>query len=104
MEIAGSIWLDLTLAGLITGGMYALVAIGLNLQYGLMRVMNIAHGEFLMLGAYLAYWAYTLTRASPLLTLPAVFAALFLVGLVVYRLCFPADRPASAERRDPRSP
>jgi len=68
--------------------MYALVAIGLNLQYGLMRVMNIAHGEFLMVGAYLAYWAYTLTRVSPLLTLPAVFAVLFLTGLGVYRLCF----------------
>jgi branched-chain amino acid transport system permease protein len=83
-----SLWLDLTVAGLITGGMYALVAIGLNLQYGLMRVMNIAHGEFLMVGAYLAYWAYTMTRVSPLLTLPAVFVTLFLAGLLVYRLCF----------------
>ena len=76
------------MAGLITGGMYALVAIGLNLQYGLMRVMNISHGEFLMVGAYLAYWAYTVTRLSPLLTLPLVFVALFVAGLVVYRVCF----------------
>ena len=83
-----SVWVDLTIAGLITGGMYALVAIGLNLQYGLMRVMNIAHGEFLMLGAYLAYWAYVLARLSPLVALPAIFVILFLVGLVVHRLCF----------------
>ena len=76
------------MAGLITGGMYALVAIGLNVQYGLMRVMNISHGEFLMVGAYAAYWAYTLLGLSPLLALPAIFAALFLVGLGVYRLCF----------------
>jgi branched-chain amino acid transport system permease protein len=82
------LWLDLTVAGLITGGMYALVAIGLNLQYGLMRVMNIAHGEFLMVGAYLAYWAYTLTRWSPLAALPVVFVVLFAAGLGVYRLCF----------------
>ena len=68
--------------------MYALVAIGLNLQYGLMRVMNIAHGEFLMVGAYLAWWAHTTTRWSPLLALPAVFAVLFVAGLVVYRVCF----------------
>lgn len=88
VEIGRTLWLDLTLAGLITGGMYALVAVGLNLQYGLMRVMNIAHGEFLMVGAYLAYWAYTLTGVSPLLTLPAVFVALFLIGLLVFRLCF----------------
>src|SRR5262245_43886812 len=68
--------------------MYALVAIGLNLQYGLMRVMNIAHGEFLMIGAYLAYWAYTLARVSPLVALPLVFVVLFAAGLVVYALCF----------------
>jgi branched-chain amino acid transport system permease protein len=82
------LWLDLTVAGLITGGMYALVAIGLNLQYGLMRVMNIAHGEFLMVGAYLAWWAHTTTRWSPLVLLPVVFVALFVTGLVVYGVCF----------------
>ena len=43
-------WLELIASGLITGGVYALVALGLNLQYGLMRILNIAHGEFLMLG------------------------------------------------------
>lgn len=85
--------------------MYALVAIGLNLQYGLMRVMNIAHGEFLMVGAYLAYWAYTLTGVSPLLTLPAVFVALFAAGLLVYRLCFQriAREAASVEVLEARS-
>lgn len=76
------------MAGVITGGMYALVAIGLNIQYGLMRVMNIAHGEFLMVGAYLAWWAYATWRLSPLLGLPAIFVVLFVTGLVVYRLCF----------------
>ena len=43
-------WFELIASGLITGGIYALIALGLNLQYGLMRVLNIAHGEFLMLG------------------------------------------------------
>jgi branched-chain amino acid transport system permease protein len=83
-----SLWIELTATGLITGGMYALVAIGLNLQYGLMRIMNIAHGEFLMVGAYLAFWAWTVLGLSPLLALPAIFLLLFAVGLVVYRLCF----------------
>ena len=45
-------WSELIASGLITGGLYALIALGLNLQYGLMRVLNIAHGEFLMLGAF----------------------------------------------------
>jgi branched-chain amino acid transport system permease protein len=80
--------LELAAAGLIIGGMYALVAIGLNLQYGLMRIMNISHGEFLMVGAYLAYWAHTTTRLHPLLALPGVFGVLFLGGLGVYRVCF----------------
>src|SRR5262245_9163497 len=85
--------------------MYALVAIGLNLQYGLMRVMNIAHGEFLMVGAYLAYWAYTLAGVSPLLALPGVFAALFVVGLLVYRVCFQrvVREAASVETLEARS-
>ena len=68
--------------------MYALVAIGLNVQYGLMRVMNISHGEFLMVGAYLAWWGYTALGVSPLLALPAIFVALFATGLGVHRLCF----------------
>ena len=50
---------DIVSAGLPLGGIYALVALGLNLQYGLMRVLNVAHGEFLMLGAYLTYLLHT---------------------------------------------
>ena len=46
-----ALFADLLVAGLVTGGIYAVVALGLNLQYGMMRIMNIAHGEFLMLGA-----------------------------------------------------
>jgi branched-chain amino acid transport system permease protein len=81
-------WLDLTASGLITGGIYAVVAVGLNLQYGLMRIMNIAHGEFLMVGAYLTWWAQTALGVNPLAFLPAVVVLLFLAGLVVYRVCF----------------
>ena len=52
-------WMELIASGLITGGIYALVALGLNLQYGLMRILNIAHGEFLMVGAYLTWMVQT---------------------------------------------
>ena len=69
-------WLELIASGLITGGVYALVALGLNLQYGLMRVLNIAHGEFLMLGAFLTWLAQTSLGISPLLMVPVSFAAL----------------------------
>jgi branched-chain amino acid transport system permease protein len=82
------LWIELILSGLITGGIYALVAMGLNLQYGLMRILNVSHGEFLMLGAYLVYWAHIVTHLSPFVFLPPLLAGLFVLGLVVHRLCF----------------
>jgi branched-chain amino acid transport system permease protein len=81
-------WLELAASGFITGGIYALVALGLNLQYGLMRIMNISHGEFLMLGAYLTWLAHTMFGVNPVLFLPVVALVLFAGGLLVYRLCF----------------
>lgn len=86
-------WLELLASGLITGGIYALVALGLNLQYGLMRILNIAHGEFLMVGAFLTWLAHTSLGVSPLLMVPVSFALLMGVGLVVHRLWF---RPLAA--------
>jgi len=81
-------WIELAGSGLITGGIYALVAMGLNLQYGLMRIMNISHGEFLMLGAYLTWLAHTVLGGNPVAFLPVVAVVLFLAGLVAHRLCF----------------
>ena len=81
-------WMELIASGLITGGIYALVALGLNLQYGLMRILNIAHGEFLMVGAYLTWMVQTQFGWSPLLMLPVSFVVLMMLGLVIHRLCF----------------
>jgi branched-chain amino acid transport system permease protein len=81
-------WLELIASGLITGGVYALVALGLNLQYGLMRILNIAHGEFLMLGAFVTWMVHTATGLSPLLMIPVAFALMMGLGMVVHRLTF----------------
>jgi len=86
--VTASLFADLAVAGLITGGIYALVAIGLNLQYGLLRIMNIAHGEFLMIGAYLTYALRTATGWSPLLFVPVSALAMFALGLLIHRLIF----------------
>lgn len=96
MSLTG--WFELLASGLITGGIYALVALGLNLQYGLMRILNIAHGEFLMLGAYLTWMAQTALVGeapsgwpvwlAPLLMLPVSFAALMALGIAIHWLCF----------------
>jgi branched-chain amino acid transport system permease protein len=81
-------WLELIASGLITGGVYALVALGLNLQYGLMRILNIAHGEFLMVGAFLTYTVHVATGLSPLLMLPVAFALMLALGMGIHRLTF----------------
>jgi branched-chain amino acid transport system permease protein len=81
-------WLELITSGLITGGVYALVALGLNLQYGLMRILNIAHGEFLMVGAFLTYMVHTSTGLSPLLMLPVAFGIMMGLGIGIHRITF----------------
>ena len=86
--MSATAWIELIFSGLITGGIYALVALGLNLQYGLMRILNIAHGEFLMLGAYLTWMVQTSFGISPLLMIPLSFVMLMGLGLVIHWLCF----------------
>jgi branched-chain amino acid transport system permease protein len=97
--VRASLVFDILVTGLITGGIYALVALGLNLQYGLMRVLNVAHGEFLMLGAYVTYSLHTGWGANPLLTLLVTGPAAFAAGLVIHRLLY-ARVLAQAEGRE----
>ncbi|MGH7488356.1 MAG: branched-chain amino acid ABC transporter permease, partial [bacterium] len=77
--------LDFLLAGLVIGGIYALIAIGLNLQYGVARVLNLAYGEFLMLAGYAAFWAFTLIGAPPLLTMLAGAPLAFGLSWLLFR-------------------
>ena len=86
MSLGG--WLELIASGVITGSVYALVALGLNLQYGLMRILNIAHGEFLMLGAYLTWMMQATFGWNPLLMVPLSFALLMALGVAIHFICF----------------
>jgi branched-chain amino acid transport system permease protein len=74
------------LSGLLIGLVYALVAVGLTLIFGVMDIVNFAHGEFLMLGMYASFWGYALWRLDPLFTLPFTALGLFALGAVLYRL------------------
>ncbi|MDP9148552.1 MAG: branched-chain amino acid ABC transporter permease [Myxococcota bacterium] len=78
--------LQAVLTGLLTGGLYALVGMGLALVFGVMRIVNFAHGAFLMVGMYVAYFVCTWLHVSPYLGFPLVMAALFGLGLAVYGL------------------
>ena len=78
--------LDLAINGLIIGMFYALMAIGLSLIFGILKVVNFAHGEFYMVGAYAYTLAALMLGLSPWLALPLAFFMGVLVGLVVERL------------------
>src|SRR5262245_56185168 len=75
--------LDVVIGGLVIGSIYALISIGLNLQYGVARVLNLAYGEFLMLGGYAAFFGFMQLGLPPLATavvgVPAAFALSWLL-------------------------
>ena len=73
-------------SGILIGLIYALVAIGLTMIFGVMDIVNFAHGEFLMLGMYSAFWMFSLYALDPLLTLPLTVIMLFAFGVLLYRL------------------
>lgn len=72
--------------GLLIGGFYALLAVGLTLIFGVLRVVNFAHGEFMMLGMYGAYWLWSGYGLDPYLAVFVVVPAVFLLGLLFGRL------------------
>lgn len=81
------IWLIVLSSGLLVGGIYAFVAVGLNLVFGVVRVANFAHGEFVMLGMFSAYWAHEVLKWDPYISAWIFVAPVsFLLGVVVYYL------------------
>lgn len=87
--------LDIVIAGLLMGGLYALIAMGLSLQYGVARVLNISHGEFIMLGA-LTTWFLFGFGVNPLLSLAICGPVIFIIGFLLYRTLFTRLRTSSA--------
>jgi len=73
------------LSGLTLGGMYALMAMGLTLQYGVARIMNLAHGELMVAAAFTALWLFTGAGVSPLIGLLVVVPAAFVISWAFYR-------------------
>jgi branched-chain amino acid transport system permease protein len=78
------------------GGIYALIAMGLSLQYGVARVLNIAHGEFIMLGAFITWSLYIIFGINPLIALTICGPVLFIIGFILYRTLFTPLRNSSA--------
>jgi branched-chain amino acid transport system permease protein len=72
--------------GLLLGGIYAACSAGFSLAFGVMGVVNLSHGDFVMLGAFITYWLFTLLGLNPFLTLPFTLVILYGVGFLLQRL------------------
>src|ERR1700751_5021331 len=76
---------QVVISGLLAGALYAMVALGLGLIFGVMRVLNVAHGPLLMLGSYTTFWLFHWFGLNPYLPLVVSMPLLFLVGLILQR-------------------
>ena len=79
------LWLNVILQGVLTGGLYAMFAAGLSLIFGVMRLVNIAHGDLIVLAAYVALMATTALGVNPLVSLIVVVPAMALIGYALQR-------------------
>lgn len=86
LTATSEILLQTLLSGVLIGFIYALVAVGLTMIFGVMDIVNFAHGEFLMLGMYASFWGFSLWALDPLFTLPLTALMLFALGASIYHL------------------
>jgi len=82
--VDAQILLQAVASGLLIGMVYALISVGLTLIFGLMEIVNFAHGEFLMLAMYAAFWGSVLVGLDPMASLPLTVVALFALGVLTY--------------------
>ncbi len=93
--MSGALLLQSLILGILLGGLYALLAAGLTLYFGVMRVVMIAHSAFLILAAYLAWWFHRETGIDPLLSLPITVPLFFAMGVAMQRLLIAKLKPAT---------
>ena len=80
-------------SGILTGSLYAMIGVGLTIVFGVMRIINLAHGELVMLGMYGAFWALSLWRLDPFVSILLWTPLMFLGGMLVYRFLLKAVIP-----------
>ena len=77
------------IAGILFGLYYSLIGLGLNLVFGVMRIVDLAHGDFLMLGGFTAYWLFAWRGVSPFISVVVAFVAFALIGWPLYYILVP---------------
>lgn len=88
--------IQVLILGVMLGGVFALMASGLTLIFGVMRIVNLAHPIMIIWGAFVAYWMFKLYGIDPIVAMPVAAAFMFVVGLVLYKLVF-AKEAANAK-------
>lgn len=78
--------LQVLVNAILLGGMYAIISVGLNLIFGVLKIINFAHGELIMLGMYVSYWLAVIYGLNPYLTLPITAITLFAIGVCIERV------------------
>ena len=87
--------LQAVVSGLLLGGVYGLVASGLSLVFGVLRIINFAHGAVMMLAMYTTYWLFTLAGIDPYLSIVVTGPLFFLIGMVIQRVVIEPNRFAA---------
>ena len=78
-------FIEILIRGLMLGSLYAIVGMGLTLVWGVVGIVNIAHGEFVMLGAYFAFWAFSLLHVNPLFSFVLSVPLFFFFGMMIHK-------------------
>jgi len=81
-------FIDIFISGLLLGGIFALVSVGLSLEYGVARVLNVAHGEFIMVGAFITFFLLGSFNLNPLVSVVITGPAIFVIGFILHKTLF----------------
>src|SRR5216683_1716289 len=98
MAVSLVLLMNAVISGLLLGGFYAAVSIGVAISFGLLDVVNIAHPAFILLGSYVAFIGNTVFGIDPILAAAIMLPAFYLLGMVLYQVYYVAF-----ERRDDQS-